>query len=89
MNAIITLIDIVFEIYIWLIIASAVMSWLVSFNIINTHNRLVYNILSLLWRITEPALRPIRKIIPNLGGIDLSPVILILALSFIRMLIVN
>lgn len=89
MNALITLIDVVFEIYIWLLIASAILSWLVAFNVINTQNRFVYQVMNFLWRVTEPALRPIRKILPNLGGIDVSPIILILALFFIRRLIID
>ena len=70
-------------------IASAIVSWLVSFNVINTQNKFVYTIMNFLWRVTEPALRPIRKIMPNLGGIDLSPIILILALFFIRQLLTD
>ena len=89
MNALVTLIDVVFTIYIWLLIASAIVSWLVSFNVINTQNKFVYTIMNFLWRVTEPALRPIRKIMPNLGGIDLSPIILILALFFIRQLLTD
>jgi YggT family protein len=84
MLSLVTLIDAVLNIYMWLLIASAVMSWLVAFNIINTSNRVVYAIGDFLYRITEPALRPIRRILPNLGGVDLSPVVLILLLIFIR-----
>jgi YggT family protein len=72
------------DLYIWVVIASAILSWLVAFNVVNTSNRLVYTIAEGLYRITEPALRPIRSILPNLGGIDISPVILILLLLFIR-----
>ena len=89
MNALITLIDVVFEIYIWLLIASAILSWLVAFNVINTQNKFVYTVMNFLWRVTEPALRPIRKIMPNLGGVDISPIILILALFCIRQLIID
>jgi len=89
MNALVTLIDIVFTMYIWLLIASALLSWLVTFNVINTQNRFVYTVMNFLWRVTEPALRPIRKIMPNLGGIDLSPIILILALFFVRQLLTD
>ena len=66
----------VIQLYIWVIIASAIFSWLIAFNVVNTQNRLLY-------RVTEPALRPIRSVLPNLGGIDISPVILILILMFI------
>ena len=89
MNALADLIHAVFSIYIYLLIASALISWLVAFNVINTSNRFVYMLLSFLHRVTEPALRPIRRIIPNLGGIDISPVILILILYFVRDLIVD
>ncbi|MGY8993793.1 MAG: YggT family protein [Rhodospirillales bacterium] len=89
MNALVTLIDVIFTIYIWLLIASAIVSWLVSFKVINTQNKFVYTVMNFLWRVTEPALRPIRRIMPNLGGIDLSPIILILALFFIRQLLTD
>ena len=74
----------VIDLYIWVIIASAILSWLIAFNVVNTQNRFVYTIADMLYRVTEPALRPIRSILPNLGGIDISPVILILLLLFIK-----
>ncbi len=74
----------VIDLYIWVIIASAILSWLIAFNVVNTQNRFVYSVADMLYRLTEPALRPIRSILPNLGGIDISPVILILFLLFIR-----
>ena len=74
----------VIDLYIWVVIASAILSWLVAFNVVNTNNRVVLVIGDTLCRLTEPALRPIRGILPNLGGIDISPVILILLLLFIR-----
>ena len=74
----------VIDLYIWVIIIGAVLSWLIAFNVLNTHNRFVYQIADMLYRVTEPALRPIRRVIPNLGGIDISPVILIFFLIFIR-----
>jgi YggT family protein len=74
----------VIDLYIWVVIIGAVLSWLIAFNVLNTHNRFVYQIVDMLYRVTEPALRPIRRVIPNLGGIDISPVILILFLIFIR-----
>jgi YggT family protein len=74
----------VIDLYIWIVIASAVLSWLVAFNVVNTNNRVVLMIGDTLYRLTEPALRPIRNILPNLGGIDISPVILILLLLFVR-----
>ena len=78
------LVDTIIGIYIWVLIASAILSWLVSFNVVNTRNRFVYLLGDFLHRITEPALRPIRRILPNLGGIDLSPLVLILLLLFVR-----
>ena len=73
----------VIQLYIWVIIASAILSWLIAFNVVNTSNRFVYSVADMLYRVTEPALRPIRNILPDLGGIDISPVILILFLLFI------
>lgn len=87
MYSLLSLISTVIQIYIWLLIASAVLSWLVAFNVINTSNRVIYMIGDFLHRITEPALRPIRSFMPNLGGIDLSPVVLILLLYFVQNLL--
>ncbi len=84
MIALYNLLDTIIRVYIWLLIASVVLSWLVSFNIINTHNRFVYVVGDFLHRITEPVLRPVRNLLPSMGGIDISPVIVILALYFIR-----
>jgi len=84
MLAIVHLIDNIVTLYIWVLIMAALMSWLVAFNVINTHNRLVYLVADFLYRVTEPALRPLRRYIPNLGGIDISPVILMLLLWFLR-----
>ncbi len=79
----IELIDTVIWIYIYLLIGQAVLSWLVAFGIVNRHNRVVAMVGDFLWRITEPLLRPIRRILPDLGGIDVSPVVLILLLVFV------
>ena len=87
MIALTNLLNTVISIYIWLLIAWVVLSWLVAFNVINTRNQIVYRIGEFLNRITEPALRPIRNVLPNFGGIDISPVILILALYFVRDLV--
>jgi YggT family protein len=84
MYALYNLLNTIITIYIWLLIASVVLSWLIAFNVINTGNRFVYQLRDFLDRITEPLLRPIRNLLPNLGGIDISPVILILALYFLR-----
>jgi YggT family protein len=77
------------DIYWWLIIASAIFSWLFAFNVINANNRFVAAIGDFLYRVTEPALRPIRRILPDLGGIDISPIILLLILFFVRQLIIT
>ncbi len=77
------------DLYIWVIIIGAILSWLVAFNIINTTNQFVYTMIDFLYRITEPALRPIRKVIPNFGGIDISPFALILGLIFLQMVLGN
>ncbi len=87
MYALLSLVHTVITIYIWLLIIQAVLSWLVAFGIVNRHNRVVAMAGDFLWRITEPVLRPIRRIIPDLGGIDISPVIVILLLYFIDNLI--
>lgn len=72
------------QLYLWCIVISAVLSWLVAFNVVNTSNQIVYMVGSFLYKITEPALAPIRRFMPNLGGIDISPVILIFAIIFLQ-----
>jgi YggT family protein len=84
MYAFLHLVDTVITIFIWLLIAQAILSWLVAFGIVNRYNRVVTTIGDFLWRVTEPLLRPIRRILPDLGGIDISPIILILVLWFLR-----
>ncbi len=79
----------VIDIYMWVIIAGVVLSWLVAFNVINTSNRFVYMIGDFVTRATEPVLKPIRNALPNLGGIDLSAVVLILGLIFLRDIIIQ
>jgi YggT family protein len=83
------LLDTVITLAIWLLIAAAVFSWLIVFNIINTRNRAVFMIGDFLQRTTEPVLRPIRRILPSLGGVDLSPLVLILLLLFTQQVIGN
>jgi len=78
MRAVLDIVLLVLQIYIWLLIAAAVLSWLIAFNVVNTRNQVVAMIADMLYRLTEPLLRPIRSMLPNLGGIDVSPVILIL-----------
>ena len=87
MYAFLNLLSTVISIYVWLLIAQAVLSWLVAFGIVNRYNRVVATIGDFLWRVTEPLLRPIRRVLPDLGGIDISPVILILLLWFVRNLL--
>jgi len=89
MNALLWLILQIINIYIWLIIIQVVMSWLIAFNVINTNNRFVYMVGDFLYRITEPVMRPIRRILPSLGGIDLSPMVLLLLLIFAQRLLVE
>ncbi len=87
MRALLEVIDYALSIYTTLLIVMAVLSWLIAFDVINMRNRAVAMIADFLYRITEPALRPIRNILPNLGGIDISPIILILIIIFIQKLI--
>ena len=87
MRAILDVVLLALQIYVWLLIASAVLSWLIAFNVINTRNQFVSTIWDSLYRITEPALRPIRQRLPNLGGIDISPIILLLIIFFIQRVI--
>jgi YggT family protein len=84
MIALMNLIATVIDIYIYVLIASAILSWLIAFNVVNTHNRFVYMVSDFLYRVTEPALRPIRRFVPLLGGVDISPIVLILLLIFVR-----
>ena len=84
MKSIFLLVDSVINIYIWLIIINVILSWLVSFNILNTQNRFVFAVLNATHQLTDPVLGKIRRFIPNLGSIDISPVVLILLLIFIR-----
>ncbi len=87
MQSVLIIIDTVIDLYMWVVIIWVIMSWLVSFQVVNTHNRFVYLVSDFLHRLTEPALRPIRRVTPNLGGIDLSPFVLILILYFLRLLL--
>ena len=89
MLAALNLFNTVVDLLIWAIILAALLSWLIGFNIVNINNKLVYTIADFLNRLTEPLLSPIRRLMPNLGGIDLSPIILILLLIFLKDLINN
>jgi YggT family protein len=87
MRALLDVILIALQLYIWLLIAQAVLSWLIAFNVVNTRNQFVSMMWDFLYRITEPALGPIRRLMPNLGGIDISPVIVILIIIFLERVI--
>lgn len=79
----------ILDIYSAIIIASAIMSWLVAFGVVNVRNQFIRVVVDLLYRVTEPVLRPIRRILPNLGGIDISPVVALLLIIVIQHLIAN
>jgi YggT family protein len=87
MRALLDVVLIVLQLYVWLLIASAVLSWLIAFNVVNMRNQFVSAVAEFLYRITEPLLRPIRSVLPNLGGIDLSPIVLILIIFLIERII--
>jgi len=87
MKSIFVLLDSVITIYIWIVIINAILSWLVAFNILNTQNRFVFSVLDTTYKLTDPALNKIRRFLPTFGSIDLSPVVLILFLMFIRNLV--
>lgn len=87
MRAILDIILIAMDLYVWLLIAAAILSWLIAFNVVNTRNQFVAAVAEFLYRITEPALRPIRQVLPNLGGLDISPIILILIIMLIQRVI--
>ena len=87
MKSIFILLDSLITIYLWIIIINALLSWLVAFNILNTQNRFVFSILDATYKLTDPALNQIRRFIPTFGSIDISPLVLILALMFLRNLV--
>ena len=89
MRSILYVILIVLDLYIWLLIAAAVLSWLVAFNVVNARNQFVAMVGDFLFRITEPVLRPVRNMLPSLGGIDVSPVVVILIIILIKDVIVR
>lgn len=84
MHALLGFIAMVITLYIWVIIIGAILSWLIAFDVVNRRNRAVYTVADTFYRLTDPALRPIRRALPDLGGVDISPVILILGLIFLR-----
>jgi YggT family protein len=87
MRALFLVIDLALELYIWIVIAAAIFSWLVAFHVVNTRNQAIAMVGEFLYRITEPVLRPIRNVLPNLGGLDLSPVVLFFIIIFIEKVI--
>ena len=87
MQSIFILLDNIISLYIWVLIINVIMSWLVAFNVLNTSNRFVYSVLDISQRLTDPPLNFIRRYLPNLGSIDISPIILILGLMFLRNLV--
>ena len=87
MRALLDVIIMLLQLYIYLLVAAAILSWLLAFNVVNTRNQVVAMAAEFLYRITEPVLRPIRNVLPNFGGIDVSPVILILIIILIERII--
>ena len=87
MKSILILFDNIISLYIWVLIIHVIFSWLVAFNVLNTSNRFVYSVLEISYKLTAPPLDFIRRFLPNLGSIDISPVILILGLMFFRNLV--
>jgi len=84
MNSILALFNEIVGLYIWVLVINAAASWLVAFNVVNTSNRFVYSVLEISYKLTDPPLRYIRSFMPNLGTVDISPIVLILALVFLR-----
>ena len=89
MRAVLDVIMLGLNLYWWIIIISAIMSWLVAFNVINPRNEVVSTIGRAVYALTEPALRPIRRFLPNLGGIDISPIVLLLGIYFLQQIIIR
>ena len=89
MNSVLNLFNDIVNLYIWVLVINAILSWLVAFNMLNTGNRFVYSVLEVSYKLTNPALNLIRRYLPNLGSIDISPVILILGLNFFRNFIIE
>ena len=84
MNPFMWLINTLLDLVIWLVIASAIMSWLVAFGVVNMRNQFIRMVVETLYRLTEPMLRPIRRLLPNFGGVDISPVVLLIGLYFVQ-----
>jgi YggT family protein len=89
MGTLLWLIDTLLDVYVWIIIASVVLSWLVNFNVVNPYNPAIRAIQNFCYQLTEPLLRPIRRFMPDLGGIDISPIVLLLGVEFLRHFIIR
>jgi len=87
MHSIVIVIDAILQLYSWVLIVWVVLSWLIAFNVVNTRNRFVYTLSDVLYRLTEPTLRPLRRVLPDLGGVDLSPVALWFIIYLLRLLL--
>jgi YggT family protein len=85
--ALFQIVDVLLQVLMWIIIIQAILSWLVAFNVINTHNDFVRSFLNALDRLTRPLYRPIRRLLPDFGGIDFSPIVVILLIYVIRILL--
>ena len=85
MRAVLDIVIIVLDLYVWLLIASAILSWLIAFNVVNTRNQFVGSVAEFLYRITEPVLGPIRRRLPNMGGLDISPIVAFFVLWLIQL----
>ena len=88
MRAILEIVLLILDLYWWVLLATIIFSWLISFNVINTRNQIVETVWRVLTALTDPLLRPIRRVIPNFGGLDLSPIVLFLAIYFIQRIII-
>jgi YggT family protein len=84
MNPIFALIDTLLEIYTWVVVAAVLVSWLAAFNVINERNNFVRTVMRILYNLTEPVFRPVRRVIPPMGGLDLSPIVVLVAIWFLQ-----
>lgn len=89
LGPLLSLLLVVIQLYVWVLVAAVIFSWLYAFNVVNQSNRFVYMIADFTHRLTEPALKPIRKFLPNMGGFDISPIILILVLMFFENMVIR
>lgn len=89
MRSVLEVIMLILNLYTYMIVGMAIMSWLLAFKVINQHNQFVGMVMDFLYKVTEPLLAPIRRVLPNMGGIDLSPIVLLLAVFFVQSLIRN